>query len=178
MSYHILFFGMEYAENEEIVEYGALKVSTHSLTTIEEYHSFIQPSLQTINNFKERTRLTRENLTRAYTFSTIHLSLFELLNDQIWIGYNIDSIHYPRLKKACEYQNLLCPIPRQTIDTRLLWTLDFEEGKDVSLQSLGNHFGIEEQEQHLSIPDCHLNLKVFIRCGGRHILNEFMKEGV
>jgi len=103
-------------------------------------------------------------LRNAPKFEQVAQTIFDLLDGQIWCGYNIISFDNEKLRKEFEKIGGAPPKPSSIVDVYPLLSKTFgKRAGDMKLASLGRYFSLGE-EKHRSIDDCRMTLEVFKNC--------------
>ncbi|KAK4257207.1 hypothetical protein QN277_006824 [Acacia crassicarpa] len=154
--------GQRYA----ILEFGAILVCPKKLTELRNYSTLVRPANPSlISPASIRCNgITSDDVASAPTFADIADTVYELLHERVWAGYNILRFDCVRIREAFTEINRPPPEPKGTIDSLPLLTQTFgRRAGNMKMASLATYFGLGQQT-HRSLDDVRMNLEVLKHC--------------
>jgi DNA polymerase III epsilon subunit-like protein len=145
-----------------IIEFGCIVVDGDSLNEIERYETLVKPE-HLYSWCIPNKEITIETLRHKPPFLDVSIKIFDLLNNNIWIGHNIQVFDCPIIDKHFKNINMISPKPKSIIDTfRLIKSLFPNKLKNYKLETISAYYGINDVK-HRALSDCIVN-KSILEC--------------
>lgn len=145
-------------EKDAIIEIGALKIRNGEAAA--EFDSLIKINFSLPDEIVNLTGITDQLLEKdGVPLGEALDSFTNFIGKDILVGYNI-RFDLLFLKRAC----LMCQrelISNQSKDALILAKRKLKALPSHRLEALGDYFGIDYQELHRALPDCHLTQNIF-----------------
>jgi DNA polymerase III epsilon subunit family exonuclease len=165
----IVFFDLETTipqskgEGFDVIEFGAIVLDKVGLYEKESYSTLLH-SERISKKSIDCNGITQQMVVNSPTFAGVADKVFDVLNNRIWAGHNIQQFDIPRILESFKKIDKKPPESAAVIDTLPLLREAFgKRAGDLKLASLGNYFGLG-QERHRAIEDCRMNIEVLKNC--------------
>jgi DNA polymerase III epsilon subunit-like protein len=146
----------------DIIEFGAVVLDRESFSEIEDFETLVHSKKVTPRS-KKANGISSEHLVDAPTFEEVAPRIFEILDQQVWAGHNVNNFDNKVLVRAFLAHGLTPPAPVCVVDTLpLLRRAVGTRAGDMKLASLGRMYGLGEEE-HRALSDARMNVEVFKR---------------
>lgn len=121
----IVFFDLETTipkrpgQGFNVLEFGAIVVCPWKLVELESYTTLIRPKDLSIVSVRSSRKdgITRDAVAGAPAFDQVADKIFNVLNNRIWAGHNIQRFDCVRIKEAFAHINKDPPQPVAMIDS-------------------------------------------------------------
>ncbi|EFJ30408.1 hypothetical protein SELMODRAFT_89701 [Selaginella moellendorffii] len=143
-------------QSREILEFGAVVLSAKGLVEVDSYTTPVRPSVMNSRNAAGTSSGALRLLIESMSYCT--------QAGRIWAGHNICEFDNVRIEEA--FASIGRPMPEAAgfIDTLPLLQRTFgQRAGNLKLSTLAAYFSLGKQE-HRSLPDVRMNIKVLKRC--------------
>jgi len=155
-------------KRDEIVEIGIVVFKKGK--RMEEFESFIKPSVPISRKSKEIHGIDEEMLRNAPVFEDVVVKVEEMLRDSVIIGHNLYALDLSMLNKQMKLSGRK-PFYNPSIDIYLL-SRRLMGIKKRSLRQLSEALRVSGEKLHRALPDARRAMKIWIR-----FLEKLLKDG-
>mmetsp|Transcript_7694 Transcript_7694/g.24678 ORF Transcript_7694/g.24678 Transcript_7694/m.24678 type:complete len:593 (-) Transcript_7694:46-1824(-) len=148
----------------DIIEFGAIVVHSRSFVERCCYSTLVQSNRVTARS-TDVNHITNGMLRNAPKLCEVAHSIYDILHNRIWVGYNIISFDMPIvLREIGKVAPDLVPQPAKVIDLYPILRDTFgKRAGNMKLASLSQYFGFGKEE-HRALDDARLTLRVLKNC--------------